>query len=281
MSILKEKLSEALENKKNDINQFIWKGRKIKYGNEFVQEEIKLVDATPTQLNEFYSHCNTMLWNKSSKYPGRYIVLKNIEDQLLRCNVEVCLRNLESQGISRTSLSSAIHEELQKDLSMDTSKMIFSDIVKITGEFENLPLNMVLSGCYGQLGNFNRKHLKLAFILKQGIWLNKEEMEDFIQNEGMQLSQGVGIAELIKERLNINPNIALKISSTGLTYNQFRAALRVNNKKYSEMTTEQLETLRTRLLFNLINEVRTHIKQWEGIKTQIEIVASQRKINLV
>ena len=47
MNTLADKLTEALNAKKNDINNFVWKGKKKKVNKEFVQDEIKLVDATP------------------------------------------------------------------------------------------------------------------------------------------------------------------------------------------------------------------------------------------
>ena len=67
MTVLGDKLGEALIAKANDINNFVWKGPKV----NGVQEEIRLVDADFYQLQKFYNHCNEMLYNKDSKYPGR------------------------------------------------------------------------------------------------------------------------------------------------------------------------------------------------------------------
>ena len=54
----------------------------------------------------------------------------------------------------------------------------------------------------------------------------------------------------------------------------------MKNRKYSEMTTEQLKTLRNRILFNLENEVNHHITQWQIRIDQILLVAKMRNLNL-
>lgn len=278
MTILKEKLNEAFENKKNDINSFIWKGKKIKCGNNFIQDEIKLVNASDSQLKEFYDHCNTMLYNNSKKYPGRYLVLSVLEDQQHRCKAEIALRKFEDDGFNRNILNDAIQKELAKDSRIDPKDLTFKDIANVEADFADIPLNLIIDGCVDKLGVFNRKYLKLAFILKQGIWLTKQEMLEFSTNE--MLDNNIKIVDAIKDRLNINPNIELKISSTGLSFTQFRAMLQLKNKKYSEMTTDQLKTLRNRILFNLMTEVKMHIKQWEIRKDQIKMVADYKGIDL-
>ena len=54
MTVLGDKLGEALSAKANDINNFVWKGPKV----NGVQEEIRLVDADFYQLQKSYNHCN-------------------------------------------------------------------------------------------------------------------------------------------------------------------------------------------------------------------------------
>ena len=47
----------------------------------------------------------------------------------------------------------------------------------------------------------------------------------------------------------------------------------LKSKKYSHLTTEQLLTLRKRILFALVADVKYHISQWETRMRQIEKVA--------
>ena len=49
MTQIKEKLTKAIEEKNNDIKSFVWKFAK---NSEGIQEEIKLIDATPEQLQQ-------------------------------------------------------------------------------------------------------------------------------------------------------------------------------------------------------------------------------------
>ena len=72
MTVLADKLIEAFNVKNNSIESFVWKGEKKHVNKKIIQDEIKLVDASPEQLQSFYNHCKTMLYNKDRKNPGRY-----------------------------------------------------------------------------------------------------------------------------------------------------------------------------------------------------------------
>ena len=53
MNVMREKLTEAIEAKNNDIKSFVWK---LARKSDGTQEEIRLIDSTPEQLNTFYKH---------------------------------------------------------------------------------------------------------------------------------------------------------------------------------------------------------------------------------
>ena len=56
-----------------------------------------------------------------------------------------------------------------------------------------------------------------------------------------------------------------------------RAMLNIKpNKKYRDLTTVQLETLRYRILFNLEETVKEHISAWERRMEEIEMVANYK-----
>lgn len=282
MNTIGEKLSEALNKKKDDVNNFIWKGKKIKVGDNFVQEEKKLVDANEEELKEWHEYCHTMLNNTSKENPGRYHVLSIIADQRSRCNAELGLRHLESSedsNIPRYKLNIAIQEWLNNNKGSQTKDFTIGDISNITPEYSDIPLNLIVEGCIDKLGVFNRKFLKLNFILKQGLWLNQAETQDLTEYDEI-TGEVKNRLDVVKDRLGINKNIKLAFNPRGLSYSQLRAMLQLKNKKYSEMTTEQLKTLRNRILFNLENEVRLHISQWEKRMEQIEQVAQLKGIKL-
>ena len=60
--MFREKLASAIDRKNNDINSFIWKGRKQEVNGALVQEEKRLVDCTEEELRNFYAHCDSMLY---------------------------------------------------------------------------------------------------------------------------------------------------------------------------------------------------------------------------
>lgn len=273
-------LKEALDNKKNNINNFVWKGKKVKVGDKFVQEQVKLVDSTEEELKQYYDYCNTMLDNDSKENPGRRLVLEIVKDQRLRCNVELFLRSLEAteDRVPRYMLNEQIQNILsQTDATADslTLKNISSNC---PNEFKDLPINLIIEGCIDRLGVFSRKHLTLAFILKQGVWLTEKEIADLTEKD--EFGNIKNKLDVIRDRLNIDKNIKFRVNTKGLSYASLRAMLQLKNKKYSELTTDQLTILRNRILFNLENDVISHIKQWERRKTEIELVAKSRKITL-
>ena len=79
--------------------------------------------------------------------------------------------------------------------------------------------------------------------------------------------------EVVRERLNLKSTTNLYVNSRGLTYGQLRAMINLKSKKYFDLTTEQLTTLRDKVLFLLEEEVKYHIEQWETRMGQIEKVA--------
>jgi hypothetical protein len=56
--------------------------------------------------------------------------------------------------------------------------------------------------------------------------------------------------------------------------------LTLRSKKYSDLTTDQLLTLRNKVLFRFEDEIDYHISQWEERIRQLKIIAAEKKINL-
>ena len=86
--------------------------------------------------------------------------------------------------------------------------------------------------------------------------------------------------EIVKERLGLKPNVNIHITPKGINYTQLRAMILLRSKKYSELTTDQLKTLRNIILFSLIDESQFHANQWEERLRQIEIIADLKGISL-
>lgn len=287
MTVMREKLMEAIEAKNNDTKSFVWK---LARKSDGTQEEIRLVDATPEQLNSFYKHCKSMLSSEDKLNPGRYVLLKIIGEQRRKCNVELFLRKLESGSLCSDGKPYPRHLYIQDIRAyMNTHKEDFpSDelndisIAAITGglprEFERISIEEVLDGGLDRLGHFDNKHITFSFILNMGVYLTPAEMKEFDEKDkdGNTRSK----LEVIKERLNIKPTVRLTVKPTGLNFNELRAMVNLKPKKYSDLTTDQLTVLRNKVLFRLEDEVQFHIEQWQERMRQIELIANERGITL-
>lgn len=286
MNTLKEKLTEAIDARKNDVKSFVWKLARKADGT---QEEVRLVDTAPEQLQQFLNHCNSMLYSTDKLNPGRYVLLDIIKEQREKCNVELYLRRLK-EGALTGGESYPRHLYCQDVLScISKNKALFPQaklkelsIGLITGglprEFERLSIASVIDGCLDQLGIMDNKHITFSFILNLGVYLTPEEMKEF--NEKDKEGNTRSKLEVIKERLNIKPSVRLTVKPTGLNYTELRAMLNLRPKKYSDLTTDQLVTLRNKVLFRLEQEVNFHIEQWEERIRQIQLTAQSRGISL-
>lgn len=290
MGVLGDKLASALEVKTNDINSFIWKGPKKE---NRTQDEIKLVDATPDQLKEFYEHCKSMLYSTDKVNPGRYTLKDIVRDQINKCNTELYLRYLENKYLSSTERKSYPRYLLMKDLKTFLDANIEAiprdqwKIAKVSEAMDNIPeefrdvtIENVLDGCLDTLGTFDKRHLSLNFLTKLGVWFTPAELKDLTVKDEV-TGKNKDRIKVITERLRLNPNTQIKVSSKGLSYAELRSMLTLKVKKYSDLTTEQLLTLRNKVLFRFENEIDYHISQWEERIKQLEMVANSKGFSLL
>ena len=282
--MLKEKLTEAIEAKRNDTSNFVWKFAKDQTGE---QKSIKLKDATPEQLQQFYDHCNSMLYSKNRKNPGRYVLLEIIKEQRENCNIELFLRKMREgvygEGVSKYTYREIISSFLNNNrASFPESELSKIPISTITGglpkEFGRISIQNVKLGCLDALGYLDTKHLTFSFIINLGVYLTPEERKEFIEKD--ENGNRRSILEVIKERLNLKPYINLYIKPSGLSYKELRSMLSLRSKKYNDLTTDQLTVLRNKVLFRLEQEINNHIEQWEERIRQLYLVAQERGITL-
>ena len=267
-----------MENKK--LESFIWKGSKsLDATGKYQQNEKKLVDMSEQELKSAYNHCKTMLFNSDPKNPGRYAVLKLISDKRDRCGAELFLRYLEQKNkITRFALIGMMNEFISKNKEVfKDKKPILEDMFSnLPVEFEKLSLSLIIDGCLDKLGAFNKKHITRAFILKHGIWLTPSEKKEIVED-----LVDVDMIALIRDRLFLKDVENLRINSKGINFTQMRAMLNLkSNRKYLDLTTDQLNTLRYKILFTLEETVKKHIDSWEKRMEEIEMVAENKSIIL-
>lgn len=278
---MREELEKAIERKNNDVNSFIWKKPKTEVNGKLVQEEVKLMDCDESELQGFYNQCKSMLHSTDKDHPGRYPLLDIVKDQRMRCNAELFLRWIEQTTKSpRFTFMTSLRTFLDNNPEIKPNQVCVGDAIagNCPSEYVNLPISLIIDACLDKLGKFDRKHITLSFILKQGLWFTQEESKDLTERdkEGNLRNK----IEVVKERLGLKASINLYINPKGLSFAQLRAMINLRSKKYSELTTAQLETLRNRMLFSLEDDIRYHIQTWEDLAAKIEKVANAKGFTL-
>jgi hypothetical protein len=264
-----------------DLTRYVWKSEKIlNTDGSFYQETTRLIDMNMETLQKCYNHCKVMLYNEDPKNPGRYTLLSLIADQQQRCGIELCLRFLDQEySLSRFSLIQSINDFLQNNKEAlvgvkPTLSLLFSNL---PDEYKKLSIPLLMDGCLDRLGVINKKAITRTFILKQGVWLTRAESKELLDP----IQENFDRLTIVKENLNLKETEELRLNSMGLSYSQMRAMLNLKpNKKYSELTTLQLETLRNRILFELEKSVTGHIDSWEERMEEIELVANEKMFKL-
>lgn len=279
--ILENAIEQGKENAKNErknIKNYTWKGPKVKLEDGSIEQlSVKLIDATEEQLNDFYKHCNTMLYNTDPKNLGRVPLLKSLQEVRDKCGVELFYRDSEVKKSTRFTIVNALNSAIaNNNLSpIQVNYLTLGHLLTTQKEFNDLPINLVIDGGLDKLGRFDASHMTFNFLLRQGIWLATGEKKDCIT-----LAKDDKIAK-IKAALKLKPTANLELNPiTGLSIAEMKIALDIRDRKYSEIPTEQLRLIREKLTFALEDDIKIHISQWENRKTQIEEVAELKGISL-
>ena len=268
-------LKNAMANKTNDLNQYVWKGKDGK--------EIRLLDMSPDELQKVYNHTTDMLYNTNKYTPGKLQVKKNIRTLISHCNAELLKRYIIHECSvdilkSPIEIIQFIRDSKKANNLTDTDSVttLFNHLPK---EFESITLDLLLSSCLDQLDIINRKMISDNFILSQGIWLTDSEKFDLTEYDSN--GQIRPWMEVIKERL-ILPNMQLRVDPKGFSYSEFRSLIHLSPlPKISSLPTDTLRLLRDKVFILLDADTDYHIAKWEEIKSNIEKVAEYKKITLV
>ena len=295
-NVLGDALQKALNEKapRNDYSNFVWKGEKRKEGDKYVQSSEKLTEMSPERLKECYNHCEKMLYSNDPKNLGRYNVLEEVTEQINKCNVELFLRYCENSYLRREGFAATPRfkimlslrefirnsekEAEEKGMTLDWKTISLTHTTNdLPAEFSDISISDALEGSIDNLEAFNKQHLTMTFITKMGLWFTKAE-ENELKGSGNSNTDRLKVA---KERLHLPNKLNLRFSEKGLSFHEMRAILILPKKqKYTDMTTEQLVTLRNKILPRLLKEIDSHIFSWKRLMKQIEIVARNKNIDL-
>lgn len=267
-------LQSAIESKKSDINQLVWKDKSGK--------EVRLMDMSKEDLQKVYNHATDMLYNTNKYTPGRIQVKQNIKNLIANCNAELFLRYILHDcnvDILRTNIQVIEFVRQCKtanNLSDDDS--VTTLFTNIPVEFESITLGQLIDACFDKLDIINRKMISDKFILSQGIWLTEEEKKDLTETD-----KDGNIRpwlDVIKERLLLD-NVKLRVDPKGFSYSEFRSLVHLEPlPKISRLPSDTLRLLRDKVFILLDADTDYHIQKWMNIKTNIEKIAEYKGIDL-
>lgn len=266
-----EKLQTAI----NSIDSFVWKD---KNGND-----IKLMSASPKDLESWYNHCHNMLYNSSVHNPGKYTIRKNIHNIWDSCNTELFVRYLLNECNTNIKTKKDILDYINNqkilydhDILSESISILFEGLDPI---YEKITVSKLLDACFDKLDVINRKMINDKFILAQGIWLTDDEKIDLTETD--EKGNIKNRIDVIKERLSLDPKIKIKINPNGLTFAEFRSIVQLSPiSRISVLPTITLKTLRDKILLLLDNDLDYHINKWNNLKSNIRRVAEVRNISL-
>ena len=267
-------LQSAIESKKSDINQLVWKDKSGK--------EVRLMDMSKEDLQKVYNHATDMLYNTNKYTPGRIQVKQNIKNLIANCNAELFLRYILHDcnvDILRTNIQVIEFVRQCKtanNLSDDDS--VTTLFTNIPVEFESITLGQLIDACFDKLDIINRKMISDKFILSQGIWLTEEEKKDLTETD-----KDGNIRpwlDVIKERLLLD-NVKLRVDPKGFSYSEFRSLVHLEPlPKISRLPSDTLRLLRDKVFILLDADTDYHIHKWMNIKTNIVKIAEYKGIDL-
>lgn len=290
MTEIGDKLKEALE-KANNVKTYIWKDKK---GNDRTvpQVEHRLIDFDLKTLQEKLDLCEEMLYNTDARHPGRVVLLNQVNDQILRCRAELLVRWLRH---SREYTSAMCLENIKniiannKDiLNNETIKtMPIGDVMNGIEDLDlrNVPISLVLDACMDYLNIFDSSHITFTFITRMGLWFTPQELQTPVENGGLykkdpKTGRAANRLELVKVLRRLNPQIQLRLDPTGLTYAEFKSMCDLHKDKYSNLTTNQLRLLSSKVLYRFQAMCEEQIKMWSDKIREIKEVAEHKGYTL-
>ncbi len=267
-------LAKAIDNKKNDINSFVWKSQN---GND-----VRMMDMDDAALKKAYTHAYSMLYSDNKWTPGKLIIRKNIHKAWDDCNAELFMRfMLHESNVGFTTNKDLLDYILaaKKQYEAKDSDEISAIITGVPTVFERITIGDLLNACFDKLGTFNKKLLSDKFILSQGIWLTDDEKKELTEYEPDGTMRKW--LDVVKERLFL-ANVRLRIDQKGLSYSEFRSLVQMDKlPKISSLSTATLTLLRDKILLLLDGDLNYHIDRWMDIISQLKKVAEYKGITLV
>lgn len=287
----------------SDINSYIWKDARLNrwdHNKKELQAETRLIDMDKDQLQMCYAHCKEMLYNTNSKNIGRMIILDQISQQLDYCGAELAFRyflSLKDKNgnylYSKESLLSDLHTWVRSVPNYSPKNNYrLKDFLTLPSEYQSVLIESLMKACRDALGVFNHSKITKTFIYDRlGIYLTSEELKSIdndIKSVGID-PEKVTLQEKIENHIKFPlglSGVEIKINPKGLSGAEFKDMVNLKKLKgyqyckYSSLTSDQLKTLRNKVLYALEERTAYQVMTWKTLMSQIEEVARYKEFTL-
>lgn len=261
---------------KKALEGLVWKGSKQE-GHNFV----RLVECDLATLQRFYTHCMDMLHNKDTSKPGRYELIKRLDDILNHCRAELLVRWLRSErGYTYQHCYEDIKAILRNSELKAEDVSIGQLMCDIPEEYKRVPVTLVLRASTYSLGVCDTSPITLSFILSLGIYLTQQELQKELLERDIETGKVKNRLEVIKAREGLNPSTHLEIKQDGLSYEEFHQLLKLRKERYERLTTSVLKLLSTKVLYRLQQRCEAQARLWEQKASEIAAVCEDKGWNI-
>jgi hypothetical protein len=165
--------------------------------------------------------------------------------------------------------------------------------MSVPSEYSKVKLRYLKEACKDALGLFDHSKITQSFLCDMGVYLSQKELKEIdadLVSYGLNPNKYTLLQKIenhIKVPLNLKENQTLRINPKGLNASEFRDMINMkhykgpNTCRYSDLSSGQLKTLLTKVLYALEAKVQYHIKTWGQLMSQIEEVAEYKHFKLV
>lgn len=285
----------------NSVESYIWRDKRITSNKDALQLETRMVDMSEEQLQMIYTHCKSMLYNTNPKQLGRMIIADEISTQLDYCGAELALRWFKSLKEKDTDTYLYNNESLLADLrswvktlpiEQQNDNLKLGDFVQVPIELKNVTINAITKACMDTLGSFNHSKITKSFICeKLGVYFTQSELKKIDRDLS---DNGINPNKIsIKSKINNHVlfplglvGVTVNINPKGLNQKEFEDMINMKKYKgfktckYSELSSSQLHTLHSKVLYLLEERTLFQAQGWKDLMEQIEEVAEYKGFKL-
>ena len=270
------------ENACREKREYIWREKVEGEG----YEEHDLFTYGKEKLEQFRDFCIQMVSGTDFNRLGKENILKEVRKEIKNCNIQLFFRFFRRRfGYSEFQIQTTFREFINNNVEnhpkvrdYPVSKVLMNGC---PCDFKDVTIRELINAASDSLGQFTAFFSKKR-IYKKGIYFTEAESKELKPNTEELIALGssngkVTRVGLVKYRLGIPMDTYIARNGKGLSYYQFRAMVQLPHTcKYSDLTLDQLYTLRDKVLPELELDLEKQVIQWKKRLSRIEEVMKEK-----